>query len=91
MSAGCVCCNFDSLPSDIRTVWPDGMHYFQTKDLVEALTDRFPERWSDSSHFGRDLTAQRLGRALAGIYGVRSKRDHTAHRGYCLSDIEAIA
>lgn len=86
----CQCCDLSPLLPDLRAVWPDGSAFAHTEDLITWLVERFPERWSASSHFGRDLTPQRMGRYLAQQHGVQSGRDHTAHRGYCLADMEEI-
>lgn len=52
------------------------------RDVLPALRARHPERWSTASSFGRDLTAQRLGRMLAKNFTIRSSKDGEDRRGY---------
>lgn len=59
--------------------------FLPTKDgLLPILIARHPERWGAASSFGKDLTAQRLGRMLSKSYSIRSERltDGTQARGY---------
>lgn len=90
----CQCCQREALAAtlaaDIADILPDDT-FIYTADLIESLVTRHPERWSSAHHFGRDLTAQRLGRILSREFGIQSSRDHTPRRGYCRSALEEIA
>ncbi|QPS33622.1 DUF3631 domain-containing protein [Brevibacterium casei] len=56
--------------------------FIPTSVIVAELIDRHPERWSDSSQFGKDLTAQRLGRMLVKNFSIRSAKNGQDVRGY---------
>lgn len=70
----------------LMTCWPPGAEFWRTTDLVEALIREHPESWGIDSPYGRDLTAQRLGRMLVSNYSIRSTVEDTADknspRGY---------
>jgi len=59
-----------------------GADFLPTRDIVQHLIARHPERWSASSTFGRDLTAQRLGRMLVKNFTIRAGKDIDDTRGY---------
>ena len=59
-----------------------GDDFLPTKNVVNNLIARHPERWSASSSFGRDLTPQRLGRMLVKNFTIRSSKDVDDTRGY---------
>lgn len=57
-------------------------NFLPTQTLIQQLIADHPERWSSSSPFGRDLTAQRLGRMLVKNFRIRSGKDVSDIRGY---------
>ncbi|MCT1909668.1 DUF3631 domain-containing protein [Brachybacterium paraconglomeratum] len=59
-----------------------GSDFLPTSDIIRHLIAKHPERWSASSTFGRDLTAQRLGRMLVKNFTIRSGKDVDDTRGY---------
>src|SRR5690606_20350285 len=66
-----------------------GETFTPTATLLDLLTTAHPETWGEESTFGRALTAQRLGRMLAGNYGIHSTRlDRTGPRGYTRASLE---
>lgn len=85
----CQCCQMpvlaQVLSEDIPAVLTADESFIATPDLIERLIDHNPSQWSAANHFGRDLTAQRMGRILARELSVRSTRDHLQRRGYCTS------
>lgn len=70
----------------IAQCWPQGQEFWGTADLVTTLVDLHPEAWGESSPYGKDLTAQRMGRMLVSNYGIRStqedRADKNSRRGY---------
>lgn len=94
MASTCPCCQPENLASllieDIRAVAPDSS-FVPTDELVAALIEHNPSQWSADNHYGRDLTAQRMGRLLANHHGIRSTRNHKDKRGYCLSVFKDVA
>lgn len=87
----CACTDMSGLWLDVIAVWPEGCAFARTEKLLILLREQYPDRWSESSCFGRDLTAQRLGRYLAHECGVFSRKNSKGHRGYCLPELEALA
>lgn len=68
---------------DLHTLYEEqGSAFLSTKEILSHLIARHPERWSASSTFGRDLTAQRLGRMLVKNFTIRSGKDTDDTRGY---------
>lgn len=68
---------------DLHEIYQDSADSFlPTQQLVQQLIHNHPERWSESSTFGRDLTAQRLGRMLVKNFRIRSGKDQADIRGY---------
>ena len=63
-----------------------GTQFVPTRQLIADLIERHPERWSHASSFGRDLTAQRLGRMLVTNFKIRSGKDQSDTRGYSRGD-----
>ncbi|MGO2312562.1 MAG: DUF3631 domain-containing protein [Brachybacterium tyrofermentans] len=53
-----------------------------TEDILPLLISSHPERWSASSHFGKALTPQRMGRMLVKHFTIRSGKDTADKRGY---------
>lgn len=70
----------------VHEVWPIGQEFSRTGDLVEALIASHPDVWGQESAYGKDLTAQRLGRMLVDHYGIRTGQadpaDKNSPRGY---------
>lgn len=59
-----------------------GEDFMPTREIVDRLIHDHPDRWSSMSTFGRDLTAQRLGRMLVKNFKVRAGKDEKDARGY---------
>jgi len=67
----------------IREAWPAGEVFVATSDLRRDLIEQHPAVWDAESPYGKPLTAQRLGRMLAGAYKINSSRQsNTGPRGY---------
>ncbi len=67
----------------LAIVWPAGESFVPTLHLINDLVAEWPRVWSSSSPFGKDLTAQRMGRMLAMHYKVNSGHsDDKTVRGY---------
>lgn len=68
----------------IHDVWIRGEVFVPTEDLIARLIARYPHNWGFSSGFGKDLTAQRMGRMLVRSYNIFSFRepDGERRRGY---------
>jgi hypothetical protein len=81
------------LLKDLSEVWRAEERFIPTQELVTALIRHNPKQWSSISSYGRDLTAQRLGRMLARGFGVNSTRWAGAEepssrpRGYLLANL----
>ncbi len=72
----------------LHSLWPEGETFWPTGGLVRALVHRHSDDWGPASPFGRELTAQRLGKMLASAYGVNSTRlDRRGPRGYTRSSL----
>ncbi|WKW97319.1 DUF3631 domain-containing protein [Rhodococcus aetherivorans] len=71
-----------ALLHDIAAVLVDGETFVETADLLARLIAHNPPRWSARSPFGKDLTAQRLGRMLVKHYRIHSQRQGDRPRGY---------
>lgn len=70
------------LVRDLFEIYKDEPGFRSTTSLVLSLIRHNPEHWSSSSYYGKDLTAQRLGRILANAYGLNSHRVGDSPRGY---------
>lgn len=62
-------------------VWDDES-FIETRELLDRLIDHCPDMWGSESSFGKELTAQRLGRMLVTAYGIHSARQGDSARGY---------
>ena len=68
---------------DLHQVYADYDRAFvSTAEIVSALIVDRPGMWSSSSTFGKDLTAQRMGRMLVKNFSIRSAKDGQGVRGY---------
>ena len=56
--------------------------FLPTREILSHLIVTHPERWSIPSTFGKDLTAQRMGRMLVKHFSIRTAKDATDRRGY---------
>jgi hypothetical protein len=72
---------------DLARVWPQGARFVETRALVAAVIRADADAWGPGSSFGRELTAQRLGRLLAQGHRVRASRQGDS-RGYQLVDLQ---
>jgi hypothetical protein len=72
------------LAKDLYEVFETEPLFSPTSHLVSRLIRHNPDQWSSSSFYGKDLTAQRLGRILSNAFGVNSIRatDAARSRGY---------
>lgn len=68
------------LLEDLRQVIVDGEKFVPTSDLVPRLIQHNPDYWGKGSAYGKDLTAQRMGRMLAGSKIFTTQIDR--QRGY---------
>ncbi len=75
---------------DIYKVFGNEPDFIPTGRLVLALIKLNPEQWSSASYYGKDLTAQRLGKLLTGAFGIYSLRLNESTRGYSPSQFETI-
>lgn len=72
-------------------VWPEGETFWPTADIITALVFKHPTVWGDAGPFGKELTAQRLGRMLASSYKVNSTRiANSGPRGYTYASLSAV-
>lgn len=68
---------------DLHTVWGDTEAFIGTPTLVGRLVALNPDYWGDQSAYGRQLTAQRMGRMLTQSAKVRAtKNAASTSRGY---------
>lgn len=75
----------------LAEVWPAGARFASTAHLIADLIAGWPRMWSSASTFGKDLTAQRLGRMLATHYKVNSSHsDDKKMRGYRFVALEPV-
>lgn len=70
------------LVRDLYEIYKDEAGFRSTTSLVLSLIRHNPEYWSSSSYYGKDLTAQRLGRILSTAFGENSHRVGDSPRGY---------
>jgi hypothetical protein len=70
------------LVRDLYLIYKEETVFKSTNHLVLRLIELNPEQWSSNSYYGKDLTAQRLGRILATGFGVHSQRTGDSPRGY---------
>jgi hypothetical protein len=75
---------------DLHKIFETEEKALPTSQLVKLLIRTSPEHWSNSSYYGKDLTAQRLGRILSGAFGVYSVRLTESVRGYRSNQFETI-
>jgi hypothetical protein len=78
------------LVKDLYLIYNDEAVFRSTNHLVLDLIKLNPEQWSSKSYYGKDLTAQRLGRILATGFGVHSQRIGDSPRGYHSKVFETI-
>jgi 5S rRNA maturation endonuclease (ribonuclease M5) len=75
--------------TDLYEIWPDGVAFMGTVDLVKKLAFHNPEQWSEFSTYGKRLTGTRLGRMITQVAKVHSTRvEHNGVRGYRRADLE---
>ncbi len=78
------------LAKDLYAIYKDHPGFTATTGLVLLLIKTNPEQWSSSSYYGKDLTAQRLGRMLFSAFGIYSKRVGDSPRGYHSKQFEKV-
>lgn len=74
-----------TLVDDIRKIFDErGEAFIETRELVNLLIFLNPEQWSRDSEYGKDLTAQRMGRMLSTSWRIHSQQrpDGDRARGY---------
>jgi len=65
------------LLTHLHEVWPKGrafVHFVSTEGLIDLLVKKHPETWGEESSYGKQLTAQRMGRMLVNSYNIHSGR-----------------
>jgi hypothetical protein len=70
------------LARDLKVIFDGTPDRLPTSQIVKVLIALNPEQWSSQSYYGKDLTAQRLGRLLVSGYGINSLRLNENTRGY---------
>lgn len=75
---------------DLHKIFLEEPGLVATSTLVMLLIKANPEQWSSSSYYGKDLTAQRLGKILTGAFGIYSLRLNENTRGYSSTQFETI-
>lgn len=75
---------------DLHKIFETEEKALPTSQLVKLLIRTSPEHWSNISYYGKDLTAQRLGRILTGAFGIYSERLTESVRGYRSNQFETI-
>lgn len=79
------------LLAHIREVWPAGENFVTTSRLIDVLVSAHPAVWGSDGPYGKSLTAQRLGRMLAGSYKINSTRQtNYGPRGYIRAAFTAV-
>ena len=78
------------LAKDLFQIYKSELGFIATSSLVIQLMVFNPDQWSSSSYYGKDLTAQRLGRILSGAFGVNSIRVGDSARGYHANQFKSI-
>jgi hypothetical protein len=70
---------------DLAECWPEGKPFVPSQDLCDLLVAYVPDRWGAYApdQGGKPLSPKRLGRLLAGPYGIGSERPDQV-RGYTL-------
>ncbi|KQP77224.1 hypothetical protein ASF37_11715 [Aeromicrobium sp. Leaf289] len=73
----------------LHLIWPEGQSFLPTEKALRQLVDLWPESWGAQSPFGKDLTAQRLGRMLVKHFSITTSRpDANGPRGYTRASLE---
>ena len=80
----------EQLVKDLYLIYKGEAVFKSTNQLVLDVIKLNPEQWSSNSYYGKDLTAQRLGRILATGFGVHSQRMGDSPRGYHSKAFETI-
>lgn len=62
------------LLTHLHEVWPESKTFVSTEDLIDMLVKKHPETWGEESSYGKQLTAQRMGRMLVNSYNIHSDR-----------------
>ena len=80
------------LAKDLFQIYEQEQGFLPTTTLVSRLIRLNPDQWSSASFYGKDLTAQRLGRILSNAFGINSVRsgDTARARGYNQKQFEIV-
>jgi hypothetical protein len=78
------------IAKDLLAVYEREAGFIPTAVLVKRLVATNPESWSSSSYYGKELTAQRLGRILHSSFGINSQRVSDGARGYHSQQFQTI-
>jgi len=62
------------LLTHLHEVWPESKTFVSTEGLIDLLVKKHPETWGEESSYGKQLTAQRMGRMLVNSYNIHSDR-----------------
>ena len=78
------------LAKDLFEIYQIEPGFLPTTSLVSKLIRLNPDQWSSASFYGKDLTAQRLGRILNSAFGLNSMRIGDSARGYSQRQFEIV-
>ncbi|MCG7425248.1 DUF3631 domain-containing protein [Kocuria rhizophila] len=65
----------------LAELWPEGKTFETTRRLVDDLVFNYPETWGATSGYGKELTAQRMGRLLSQGFKIHASKVNGV-RGY---------
>jgi len=80
-----------ALLTHLHGVWRPDEAFVPTDDLIGRLVSSHPDTWGVLSSYGKELTAQRLGRMLVTSYNIHSDRSDVTGlraRGYRRAALE---
>lgn len=71
-------------------MWSPGEAFVATTELIHRLINTAPQTWGEQSNYGKDLTAQRMGRMLVTAFKLHSFRRADHKRGYTLESLGTV-
>lgn len=81
--------NIGGIGVEVLNVWREDEPFIRSRDLIDRLVAKNPDRWGAGSCNGRRLSPQRLSKQLASELGIRTRRDAAALVGYFRIDLAA--
>lgn len=78
------------LLKDMKDVWESGDAFTPSSVLIHRLIQHNPAMWGQSSGYGKELNAQRLGRMLVTGFKLHSARQGDSRRGYFRTHLEIV-